>query len=502
MVAAGGVDRMRALTAALLLALLGVALVALAGDEQPVKHAPHRVLVLGDGLGVPDLGPSLVRQLEARGEVEVLLGPAGPTGLMLPGALDWVEVTKAALDAHRPDVVLLVAGRDDRRAPMTRAGKKARAPGGGRLKDPAALYRTRVDELLAVPAGLPVFVAAAPPVKAAAARRFPFVPGTLELACGAQADCTFLPDPFADPAGEAAAAIVAGMEGRISWERAPEPVPTPPPSRWNDDGELLLPAEFTESELRSHHSKARGRDVQFWAFVPRPERPDDDFPVLYLLHGAWGGQDDWRQHARAQLEDLAERYGVIVVTPDGDPFGWYLDSPVDADSAIETWLIHELIPHIEASDLPVMRGPEHRSIAGLSMGGHGAFVLALRNPGTFASTSSMSGILDITTHPKSWELPERLGPLSRENRPLWEAHSATLLLRDMAEPPLPLLFTVTTGDSAAYAENLALHEELGRREFPHEYTEEAGGHTWDYWSSIIDEHVAFHAEYLSGDGVR
>ena len=35
-----------------------------------------------------------------------------------------------------------------------------------------------------------------------------------------------------------------------------------------------------------------------------------------------------------------------------------------------------------------------------------------------------------------------------------------------------------------------------------EYDEEPGGHTWTYWTSVIDEHVAFHAEWLSGDGER
>lgn len=484
----------------LLLALLGGALLAAAGEPEPVKQPPHRVLVLGDGLVAPGLGKALAGELSGRGDVDVLLGPDSDVGLMTPGRFDWAGALDGALHKTKPDVVLLVAGRNDRQAPRDVDNRPIRT------KDPSGLYRARVEGLLSIPVAsdLPIFVVTAPPSKPRVPRKFAFVPDALRAACAATADCTFVADAFTDPEpAAAAAAIAAGLGGRLSWQRAPEPTPPPAPDRWNDDGELLLPAEFTEDQLRYHHSKSRGRDVYFWAFVPRPERPGDRFPVLYLLHGAWGSHDDWRVNARPILEDLAERYGVIIVTPDADPFGWYLDSPVDAHSQIETWFIHELIPHVEgAAGLPVMRGAEHRSIAGLSMGGHGAFVLALRNPGTFTSTSSMSGILDITTHPKDWELPARLGALDRDNRKRWEEHSATLLLRVRPEPGLPLLFTVTTEDTAATAENQALHAELVRRDVAHEYLEEPGGHTWAYWTSIIDEHVAFHAEYLSGDGVR
>ena len=501
---------MRALTGTrsvvLLVALLGGLLLAVAGEPEPLKQPPHRVLLLGDGLAVDGLGPALARQLEAQGEVDVILGPSADVGLMTPADFDWAAAMNGALERHQPDVLVLLAGRNDRRPPRGLDGRPAKEAGGGKVKDPAGLYEARVRGLLTIPAAaeLPIFVVAASPLKAGAARRYPWVQESLSAACGATSDCTFVPDAFADPAPAAAAtAIVAGLEVRLTWEKAPEPTPAPEAERWSDDGELLLPAEFSDDELRFHGSKARGRDVYFWAFVPRPERPGDTFPVLYLLHGAWGSHDDWRQHAKAQLKDLAERYGIVIITPDGDPFGWYLDSPIDADSRIETWFVHELIPHVEgAAGLPVMPGAEHRSIGGLSMGGHGAFVLSLRNPGTFVSASSMSGILDITTHPKSWELPDRLGPLDRDSRKRWEEHSATCLLRALPQPEPKLLFTVSVGDGAAYDENLALHDELTRRDVPHEYAEAPGDHTWEYWTSVIADHVAFHAEYLSGDGVR
>ena len=500
---------MRALTSrlgVLLLLLLSGPPLAGAGELAPLVPPPHDVLVLGDGLAIEGLGEALNKALRRKGEVDVTIGPSADVGLTTPREFDWAAALDGALQKVDPTVLVLVVGRNDRQALRDLDGRPARGDGGGRLEDPARLYEQRVRGLLTTRGTdqRPIFLVAAPPAKPRAGRKHPWVEGALEGACGATAGCTFVGHAFVDPSpGAAAKAVVEALGTRLSWERAPEPTPEPVEARWNDDGELILPAEFSEDQLQYHASAVRGRDVYFWAFVPRPERPGDTFPVLYLLHGAWGSHDDWRQNAQDQLKDLAERYGVIIITPDGDPFGWYLDSPVDAASQLETWFIRELIPHVEgASRLPVMKGPEHRAIAGLSMGGHGAFVLALRNPRAFVSASSMSGILDITRHPTSWELPDRLGPLDRGGRSRWDQHSATVLLRSVPEPETRLLFTVSTGDSAAYAENEALHEELTRRGVPHEYAEAPGGHTWQYWVSVIADHVAFHAEYLSGDGVR
>jgi len=249
-------------------------------------------------------------------------------------------------------------------------------------------------------------------------------------------------------------------------------------------------------------SAARQKEVRFWAFLPQAEAPGERFPVLYLLHGATGDYRDWRLHAKGRLLELASRYGLVIVTPDGDPHSWYLDSPHETDSQLESYFFDELIPFVEeGSGLPVVAGPDSRSIAGLSMGGHGALSLALRHPGTFRSASSMSGILDITSHPKSWQIADRLGPLE-EQRAEWEEHSVTQLLRSGAASDLPILFVCGDADRAAWTENLALHEELTASGREHEWRASEAGHSWSYWTAELPEHVAFAAEFLRGDSVR
>jgi S-formylglutathione hydrolase FrmB len=278
----------------------------------------------------------------------------------------------------------------------------------------------------------------------------------------------------------------------------------PPPlfTRWDDDGRLIEPTILAEERLFIRPSEARRKEVRFWAFLPQAEEPGHRFPVLYLLHGATGDYRDWRSHAKAELMDLASTYGLVIITPDGDPYGWYLDSPLSPSSQLESYFLRELIPYVEeSSGLPVAAGASNRAIAGLSMGGHGALALALRNPGTFRSASSMSGILDLTSHPESWEIAQRLGPFA-EQLAAWEDHSVAHLLRAGVAPELPILFVCGDADRAAWTENLALHEELTETGREHEWRGSTAGHSWSFWTEELPEHVAFAAEYLRGDGSR
>jgi len=275
-----------------------------------------------------------------------------------------------------------------------------------------------------------------------------------------------------------------------------------PISPWDEEGLLKEQTVLSEERLFTHESTLRGKSVRMWAFFPQAENPEDRFPVLYLLHGATGDYRDWRSHARKELLELASLYGLIIVTPDGDPFGWYLDSPLDSTSQLESYFLQELIPFVEeASGLPVALGAESRAVAGLSMGGHGALTLALRNPGTFRSASSMSGILDIVTHPKSWQIADRLGSL-QEHSAAWEEHSARQLLLAEGSSDLPILFVCGDTDRAAWEENQALHQALVDSSRPHEWRQSSAGHSWEYWVSELPEHVGFAAEYLRGDGIR
>jgi S-formylglutathione hydrolase FrmB len=329
----------------------------------------------------------------------------------------------------------------------------------------------------------------------------------LSAQCESAADCVLHWVEPADPVGESPEgpadslplqpAFHALLEPRVEWV-AVIPVVSP----WDADGALVEPTVLSRERLFIGNSETRQKEVRFWAFSPQPEEPGQRYPVLYLLHGATGDYSDWRSHGRQQLLDFASRYGLVIVTPDGDSYGWYLDSPGEGGSALESYFFDELIPYVEqGAGLPVAEGPSSRAIVGLSMGGHGALSLALRHPRAFSSASSMSGILDLTSHPQSWEIADRLGPLE-DNRAIWEEHSVTQLLRRGAAPDLPILLACGDADRAAWTENLALHEKLTGAGRDHEWRPSSEGHSWTFWMSELPHHVAFAAEHLRGDGVR
>ena len=92
------------------------------------------------------------------------------------------------------------------------------------------------------------------------------------------------------------------------------------------------------------------------------------YPVLYLLHGAYGSAEDWNPQIGKKLQEIATKKKVIIVAPSCEPFGWYVDSPLVKENQIASFLIKELIPHIDT----LYPTNKRRAIAGLSMGGHGA----------------------------------------------------------------------------------------------------------------------------------
>lgn len=123
------------------------------------------------------------------------------------------------------------------------------------------------------------------------------------------------------------------------------------------------------------------------------------YPVLYLLHGGGEGRvRDWTDESGRQgrAEQLTADLDLITVSLAGGKVSWYSDW-VDQSAGAANWLSHhldEVIPFIDAN-LPTLAQGRHRAIAGLSMGGYGAYHYAMERPGTFASVSSFSGGLDL-----------------------------------------------------------------------------------------------------------
>lgn len=240
-------------------------------------------------------------------------------------------------------------------------------------------------------------------------------------------------------------------------------------------------------------SAAMGRTVTVVVAVPSAA---GRFPAVVLLHGAGGGYANWPRRLDALgagFGALADRYGLVLAAPDGGADSWYLDSPRDPSVRMETFVAEELPAWMDAH-LPTLPERRYRAVTGLSMGGHGALMLALRHPGVFGAASSISGGVDLAAFPERWGKARHLGPYDADTLG-WNAVSVYQLVRDRPAPdPLPALLVDCGTDDFFLPINRRLHALLTERQLAHDYTERPGGHAWTYWTRALPYHLAFFRE--------
>ena len=229
-------------------------------------------------------------------------------------------------------------------------------------------------------------------------------------------------------------------------------------------------------------SDANRRRFATWAWVPEGRGP---FPLLVLLHGVYdaGGFVWWTKGKACETLDRLDLPVVVVMAGDtgAEQGSGYCDW-ADGTTYAETHIVNEVLPWAEVT-LPV--GPA-RHIAGLSMGGYGSLLLALRNPGLFASASSTRGFFDPTRLFK-------FVPDARER--MWGGSSdewdPRLLVQDPARRADLRLALDCGVDDELIDQNREMHELLGSLGIEHGYAEHPGGHEWDYWAARLEDHVRF-----------
>lgn len=233
------------------------------------------------------------------------------------------------------------------------------------------------------------------------------------------------------------------------------------------------------------------------------------YPVLYLLHGGGGHFRDWLTSTpdKMLVKNLADRYNLIIVMPEGETFSWYLDSPLEKGSQFETYLTKEVVQKIDNSYRTV-RSSKGRVITGLSMGGHGALYLSGRHPELYSAAGSMSGALDMNT--ASWKIPQDFASRVKQgfqqlvgdttNASLYAQYSVVHMADRLKINNLKLIIDCGVDDFLIEA-NRELHRRLVYNGTPHDYTERPGGHTWMYWQNALPYHVMFFHQVLSSNGV-
>jgi enterochelin esterase family protein len=219
---------------------------------------------------------------------------------------------------------------------------------------------------------------------------------------------------------------------------------------------------------------------------PEYEKNKKKYPVLYLLHGGGGDEEGWISRGRANyiLDNLIAagkaRPMIIVITngipsvaaaPGDSPLSTLLTSTASpaamTTGKFEESMIKDIIPFVE-KNFRVVPDPDHRALAGLSMGGYHTQKITNANPGKFMYIGVWSmGLYNM------------FGQYNKEE------HAAQLKALQTTNPKVYYIGCGKTDFLYKGVTDLrALYDKIG---FKYTYRESEGGHSWNNWRLYLYE---------------
>ena len=262
-----------------------------------------------------------------------------------------------------------------------------------------------------------------------------------------------------------------------------------------------------QQNVYRHTSTVLGCTMNFAVYLP-PQAEAERLPVLYWLSGLTCTEQNFITKAGAQR--YAAEHGVILVAPDTSPRG---DDVPDAEgydlgkgagfyvnATTLPWARHYRMYDYIVEELPALVEAQFpttdaRAICGHSMGGHGALVIALRNPGRYRSVSAFSPIVAPSHVP--WG-EKALGAYLGPDREAWRQYDASELVKTATEK-LPILIDQGQADEflEAQLQPWRLQEAADAAGHPVILRMQPGyDHSYYFISSFIGEHIAHHARAL------
>ena len=210
------------------------------------------------------------------------------------------------------------------------------------------------------------------------------------------------------------------------------------------------------------------------------------FPVVYLLHGMSDDYSIWGR--RTSIERYADKYKLMVVMPDTHRF-FYVNDPRPGGLAYEDHIIKDVIGQADRL-FPTIRARRGRAVAGLSMGGYGAMMLALKNPDKFCAAVSHSGAMHFSHSRRPVADRPAINTLSSAlPRGKYDVFA---LARRLKRSRRKLAIRFDCGaDDFLIEPNRAFHKHLDKIGLAHQYAEHPGEHTWDYWDLHVQESLRF-----------
>ena len=280
--------------------------------------------------------------------------------------------------------------------------------------------------------------------------------------------------------------------------------------------EISRHQSFGGQQLRfKHNSSVLSCEMTFSIFLPPTASPKNHIvpaPAVYWLSGLTCTDENFVQKAGAQR--YAAELGIAIVCPDTSPRGENIpDDSAGAydmglgagfyvDATQDPWAPNYKMYSYVIDELPSLINTEFAvdgsrvSIAGHSMGGHGALTIGLKNPDKYKAISAFSPICSPSNCP--WG-QKALGLYLGEDRAMWaEYDTVDIVLKN----PIQLPVLIDQGENDNF-----LKEQL-KTELLIDAAESSGypmqirmqpeyDHSYFFISSFIGDHLKFHAAHLA-----
>jgi S-formylglutathione hydrolase FrmB len=261
-----------------------------------------------------------------------------------------------------------------------------------------------------------------------------------------------------------------------------------------------------KSHVDSLFSQSLGRKMPISIIVPSAYNEQQSIPILYLLHGHSINHEYFLKHT--DIEQYVEEASMLCVMPQADN-SWWINAYSAPEDRYEDYFMKDLVEYIEGK---YNVDTESQFIAGYSMGGYGALVLALRYPDRFDFAASIAGAI---MYPRDKEIQDTIpnnkfavpstdrafGELPNAHR---DEHDPFLIYKNTPSGDLPYIFFFT-GLQDYFPEIPAaqrdLADSLNAYGALYEYHELQGGHSSRTVNPSL--HILLNRiQYLKDNGYR
>lgn len=225
----------------------------------------------------------------------------------------------------------------------------------------------------------------------------------------------------------------------------------------------------TELKDLSFQSEVLGREVKYSVLLPKSYDGTKQFPILYMLHGAGGNNNDWLDNGNIAAHTGSVETEMVVVMPQASFDGndsFYIDDYAGKGIKYETFFITEFMPAIEQ----LYKGNGKRGISGLSMGGYGSLYYGLKYADKFSGMYACSPALALEGIPSIFDM-------------VWTPGAAPFTVEIGTED---FLYETAKGFNEAMQFSPLLPGFT--------YIERAGIHDWAFWAACAPKIVKFFDE--------